>query len=67
MVDDRLRQSGLAESLLSLPEAIQEGLPFPRLENRDDREVVIMQVAGHHEQRVEIAARGPPGFRRSAQ
>src|SRR5262245_40262418 len=58
MVDDRPRQGGLA-NLLSLPEAIQKGLPFPRWESREERQtrLEMLQTFGRlHERQSEITA-----------
>jgi MFS superfamily sulfate permease-like transporter len=56
MVDDRPRQGGLA-NLLSIPEALQKGLPPPGWENRAERQtrLELLQAFGQlHERQTEI-------------
>src|SRR5262245_22780493 len=51
MVDDKPRQGGLA-NLLSIPEAIQKGLPLPQPESRQERRVrlaLLQQFGQLHE------------------
>jgi MFS superfamily sulfate permease-like transporter len=58
MVDDRPRESGLA-NLISIPEAVWKGLPLPTGESADRRQVRIdlLQRFGRlHEQQAEIEA-----------
>lgn len=58
MVDDRPRQGGLA-NLLSIPEAIQKGLPLPTWEAGNDRQsrLELLQTFGLlHERQAEISA-----------
>jgi MFS superfamily sulfate permease-like transporter len=56
MVDDRPRQGGLA-NLLSIPAAIQKGMPLPSFENREQRaaRLTLLQTMGAlHERQTEI-------------
>lgn len=58
MVDDRPRESGLA-NLLSIPEALRKGLPLPSWEPAEQRQarIAALQALGNlHERQTEIAA-----------
>lgn len=66
MVDDAPKGSGL-ENLVSIPEAIQKGLPMPELgtaEERSSRRDLLQQFGTLHEQQVQLrelaAERIPP-------
>jgi MFS superfamily sulfate permease-like transporter len=56
MVDDKPQGSGL-QNIVTLPRAIQNGLPWPTLGNRGDRErkrFLLQQAGGLHEHQSEL-------------
>ena len=71
MVDDAPKGNGI-ENLVSIPEAIQKGLPLPTLgtvEERSSRRDLLQQFGALHEQQVqlrELAAERIPATRRDA-